>query len=482
MVGRREELKILEKIYNSNEAELLAVYGRRRVGKTYLISEFFRDKGIYFELTGTKDAKMQEQLINFSSEFSRVFLRGERNPSPANWTEALSQLKTAIDKLGGNKKVILFFDELPWLASQKSAFLQALEHVWNRHLSRNKQIIVIICGSAASWMITNIIHNKGGLHNRVTKKIRLLPFTLSETEEFLKSRNIDLDRKQITELYMATGGVAQYLKYAQRGESAAQIINNMCFNKDGELFGEFERLYRSLFDNYENHLKIIRALSISSTGLTKNELLKLTRLRSGGGSSKLINELEESNFIAYIPAFNKRKTTGKYILLDEYSLFYLTWIDKLPRSGLEAPGSDYWLKMRSSRSWSAWSGYAFENICFRHMTKIKTALGIAGINTVESGWSYVPAKNSEEKGAQVDMLIDRADNCINLCEMKYYDTEFLIDRDYATALKNRKDIFRKKTGTRKTLFTTMITIYGAKENEHYLSAVDNQLTVDDLFA
>lgn len=482
VVGRREELKILEKVRNSNDAELLAVYGRRRVGKTYLISEFFRDTGTYFELTGTKDAKMQEQLINFSSEFSRVFLRGERIPSPANWTEAFLQLKDAIDKLGGDQKVILFFDELPWLASQKSGFLQALEYIWNRHLSRDKRIIVIICGSAASWMITNIVHNKGGLHNRVTKKIRLLPFTLSETEDFLKSRSINLDRKQIAELYMATGGVAQYLKYTQRGQSATQIINNMCFNKDGELFGEFERLYQSLFDDYENHLKIIRALATSSTGLTKNELLDFTGLKSGGSFTKLINELEESNFIASIPTFNRKKTTCKYRLMDEYSLFYLTWIDKLPRSGLESIDKDYWLKLRSSRSWGAWSGYAFENICFRHFTKIKAALGIAGISTIESGWIYISAKNQEEKGAQVDMLIDRADNCINLCEMKYYDAEFLIDRDYANLLKNRKDIFRERTRTKKTLFTTMITIYGVKENEYYLSAVDNQLTIDALFA
>lgn len=481
IIGRSEELKALEKIYKSDDAELLAIYGRRRVGKTHLISNFFREKGIYFELAGTKDAKLREQLANFSNEFSRVFLKGERRASPANWTEAFVWLKDEIEKTDKNKKVILFFDELPWLASQKSGFLQALEQFWNRFASRDKRIVTVICGSAASWMIKNIIYGKGGLYNRVTKKIRLLPFTLAESEEFLKARNIDLDRKQILELYMTIGGIAQYLKCVERGKSAAQAVNDICFNKDGDLFGEFERLYGSLFDHYENHVSIIRALANTSTGLIKNELLKKVGLKSGGTSSKIIKELEEASFIAYVPAFNKRKARGKYRLMDQYSLFYLTWIEKANLTSFTDTSKDYWMKKRASREFDAWAGYAFENICFNHSAKIKSALGLTGVSTAQSGWSYIPPKGSAQQGAQIDMVIDRADNCINLCEMKYHDAEFTIDKEYSKKLKNKKNIFKEKTKTRETLFTTMITTYGVKENGHYLSAVDNQLTMDDLF-
>ncbi len=481
IAGRSDELKILEKIYKSKDAELLAIYGRRRVGKTHLISNFFKEKGIYFELTGTKDAKAREQLVNFSNEFSRVFLKGDRKASPENWTEAFVQLEDEIEKINRDRKIILFFDEMPWLNSKKSGFLQALDHFWNRHASRDRRVIAIVCGSAASWMIKNVIYGKGGLHNRITKKIRLLPFTLTEVEEFLKFRNIDLDRKQIIELYMAMGGIAQYLKYAERGKSAAQIINDTCFCKDGELFGEFERLYRSLFDSYENHVDIIRALAKAGQGLIKNELLKMTGLKSGGASSKTIKELEEAGFIVYVPAFNKRKASGRYRLIDQYSLFYLTWIEKANLTSLAGTNEDYWTKKRSSKGWDTWAGYAFENICFKHLAKIKSALGISGVSTIESGWSYIPPKGSKDDGAQIDMIIDRADNCINLCEMKYHDTEFAIDKECARNLKNKKIVFKEKTGTKKTLFTTMITTYGVKENEHYLSVIDNQLTMNDLF-
>lgn len=481
IVGRREELVILDKVYRSNEAELLAIYGRRRVGKTHLVSNFFKEKGVYFELTGTKNAKMHEQIVNFSNEFSSVFFKNEKTVFSKNWTEAFGQLKAEIEKAGKDKKVILFFDELPWLASQRSGFLPALENFWNRFASRDKRIIVIVCGSAASWMIKNVIFGKGGLHNRVTKRIRLLPFTLSETEEFLRARNVELDKKQIAELYMVTGGVPQYLKNAERGMSAAQIINDMCFNKDGALFDEFKRLYSSLFDNYENHVNIIKALAKALSGLTKNELLKRAGLMSGGASSNVIKELEEAGFIAYVPAFNKKKISGRYILIDQYSLFYLTWIEKANVMNFEGGIGDYWMKMRSSRNWETWAGYAFENICFKHLMKIKAALGLAGINTAISGWSYIPPKSSDDSGAQIDMMIDRADNCINLCEIKYCSAEFTIDKEYAKALKNKKDVFKERTKTRKTLFTTMITTYGVKENEHYLSVVDNQLTIDALY-
>ncbi len=481
IIGRHEELSILEKVYNSNEAELLAIYGRRRVGKTYLVSNFFKERGLYFELTGTKDARMHEQLVNFSNEFSRLFLKDEKTVLPCNWTEAFALLKTELEKADRHKKIILFFDELPWLASQKSGFLQALENFWNRYASRDRRIIVIICGSAASWMIKNVIFGKGGLHNRVTRRIRLLPFTLSETEEFLKAKGIELDRKQIIELYMVTGGVPQYLKNAERGRSSAQIINDMCFKKDGALFDEFKRLYSSLFDNYENHVGIIRALAGALNGLTMNELLKMAGLRSGGSSSKVIKELEEAGFIAYIPAFNKRKVNGRYILIDQYSLFYLTWIEKADITGFEGGEEDYWIKKRASRNWESWAGYAFENICFKHLTRIKSALGVGGVSTTASKWSYSPSKGSKDIGAQIDMIIDRADNCINLCEMKYWDAEFVIDKDYAKKLQNKKSVFKEKTCTRKTLFTTMITTYGVKENERSLSTIDSQITMEALF-
>ncbi|MGC1878463.1 MAG: ATP-binding protein [Rhabdochlamydiaceae bacterium] len=480
IIGRDEELEMLREIYESTEPQFLAVYGRRRVGKTYLISEFFKNRGVYFEITGMKEGATDEQLFQFAYEFSRQFNKEKRISTPKSWAQALNLLHEAIEKVEKGKKIILFFDEVPWLASPRSKFLNALEHFWNRYMSRNKNVIMIICGSSASWIIRNIINSKGGLHGRVTRKMRLLPFTLLETEKYLKSRHIELDRKQIIDIYMAMGGVPKYLSYIPRGKSATQIINEMCFSLNGGLYNEFDNLYMSLFENYEHHITIVKALAKAIDGLTKDELLDKAKLASGGSSSRIIEDLIDAGFLIYVPSFNKKKTKGIYRLIDEYSLFYLTWIAENSQIGLESIDLEFWIKKQGTPQWNAWSGCAFESLCLKHIQKIKKALGISGISTVESGWRYLP-KKSTQQGAQIDLVIDRADRCINLCEMKYNDTEFVIDKAYGEKLQNKKKIFREQTETTKTLFTTMVTTYGVKKNTHYLSVIDNQLTMDDLF-
>jgi len=480
IVGREDEIKILNEVYESSEPEFLAVYGRRRIGKTYLIHEFFKDKGLYFEITGMKDGTTSEQLFQFAYEFSRQFNQGKSIVPPKNWVEALNLLHQAIEKTDKNKKIILFFDELPWLASPRSRFLNALEHLWNRYLSKTKNIVMIVCGSSASWIIKNIINNKGGLHGRLTRKIRLLPFTLSETEQYLKARHIELDRKQIIDLYMAMGGVPKYLSYITRGKSAAQIINEVCFSLSGGLYQEFDNLYKSLFEGYENHIAIVKALSKCTQGLTKEELLEDTKLTSGGFSSKIIEELIDAGFLIYVPSFNKKKNSGVYRLIDEYSYFYLTWIKDNSKISFESIDPEFWIKKYRTAKWATWSGLAFESVCFKHIQKIKKALGISGVSSTESGWRYFSRKKGEQ-GAQIDLVIDRADKCINLCEMKYSDSEFLIDKSYEENLQNKKRIFREETNTNKTLFTTLVTTYGVKKNQHYFSSVDHQLTMNDLF-
>ncbi|MGL5264268.1 MAG: AAA family ATPase [Candidatus Rhabdochlamydia sp.] len=480
IIGRKKELELLQEIYESSEPQFLAVYGRRRIGKTFLISEFFKNKGVYFEITGMKEGSKSEQLFQFAYEFSRQFNAGERITPPESWAQALNLLHEAIEKIE-DRRIILFFDEVPWLASPRSKFLNALEHFWNRYISRNKNVIMIICGSSASWVIRNIINNKGGLHGRVTRKMRLIPFTLSETEKYLKSRHIELERKQIIDIYMAMGGVPKYLSYIARGKSAAQVINDVCFSLNGGLYNEFDNLYKSLFENYEHHIAIVKTLSKAIDGLTKNELLDKVKLTSGGTSSRIIEELVDAGFLIHVPSFNKKKSGGIYRLIDEYSLFYLTWIAEISKIGLENVDSEFWIKKQGTSKWTTWSGCAFESLCLKHIQKIKKALGISGISTIESGWHYSPKKELNESGAQIDLIIDRADKCINLCEMKYSHAEFTIDKSYVENLQNKKNVFKNQTETTKTLFMTMVTTYGVKKNTHYLSVVDNQLTMDDLF-
>jgi hypothetical protein len=478
--GRQKEIKILESIIQSQCPEFLAIYGRRRVGKTFLISEFFKNKGIYFELTGIKDASVKVQLNNFTIEYSDLFFKGKKQSVPSDWFEAFTQLRYQIEQIKTQNKIIIFLDELPWLASPKSNFLQALDHFWNRYMSRDHRIILIICGSAASWMIKNVINNKAGLHGRLTREIRLMPFDLSEVETYCKARDIYLDRKQLLEIYMAIGGVAKYLTYIERGKSSAQIINESCFSGNGGLYKEFNKLYASLFNQYEQHIKIIKALAKNRSGLTKNELLKRTGMTSGGTTTKIFNELEESSFIVYMKSFNKAKYSGKYRLTDEYSLFYLTWIEDIQNISIGGVDKDYWIKKYNSKAWTSWSAYAFESICLKHIENIKRALGISGVSTIESCW-FVKSQNETDQGFQIDLVIDRADQCINLCEIKFYSTVFKANKKFVEDQMNKKEQFKHYTKTRKAIFITLITTYGAEKNQYYQQIVDNQLTMDDLF-
>ena len=481
IIGREPELVILDRIYSSTKPEFLAVYGRRRIGKTFLISEYFRNKGYYFELTGSKDTPLKTQLSNFREEFADAFYSGVKQDMPNSWQEAFNQLRRKAEQLEPSKKIILFLDELPWLASQRSGALKSLEHVWNRYLSRLNNIILIVCGSAASWMLRKVIYNKGGLYGRLTAEMHLKPFTLSETELYLKAQNVLLNRKQIIELYLVFGGVAKYLSHVAQGKSSAQIIEENCFLHGGALPLEFQKLYDSLFDKPQQHIAIVTILAGKKSGMTQDEILKKTGISSGGGFTRLLSDLEDSGFILATNEFSYKKKERRYRLVDEYSLFYLTWIKPALENQIKNIAQNYWQSIQNSPAYTTWAGYAFEGVCLKHVDKIIDELKISVVARSATTWSYRPNKNNIQKGAQIDLVIDRADKCINLCEIKFCNSVFTITESYAENLGYKKTCFQEQTKTKKSLFTTLITSYGALTNPHYLSAVDNQLTMDVLF-
>lgn len=479
IVGREKEQAILMKLFQSKRAEFLAIYGRRRIGKTFLIHEFFKDKGLYLEITGINKAPKKEQLKNFFSELCAKFPQFNNKPCPREWSNAFSYLKELIQSVKPSVKFILFIDELPWFSSPKSGFLSALDYAWNRHLSRLPNVLLIICGSAAHWIIKNVINDKGGLHGRLSAHIPLQAFTLSETEKFLISQNVKLKRKQIVEIYMALGGVAKYLNNIPSGKSPAQIVNELCFSSTGLLFAEFPKLYKSLFNSPDKHIAIVKALAKKRCGMRQEELLKAARIEKGGGASDVLHELEEAGFIMSVPAFGKSSKNHLYRLTDEYSLFYLTWIEEIKGSILRNFDVDYWHKMAKTQLWHAWAGHVFENICLKHSFKIKQALGLAGVITKESHWRHRSSKLKE--GTEIDLVIDRADDCINLCEIKFCKEEFVVSKAYCQDLERKKRVFQQVTKTKKTIFLTMITPFGIKENDNTLGIIDQQLTLDVLF-
>lgn len=469
IIGRKSELSHLRKLKEATSSSFIAIYGRRRVGKTYLIRNAF-DNQFDFYVTGMWKVNLAQQLTNFHAAL--VKYDPLANPEePANdWFSAFQQLARLLDSGKPGKKTI-FLDELPWFDTTQSGFVSALEHFWNSWASARTDITLIVCGSAAGWMINKLINNKGGLHNRVTHRIRLEPFTLNECEEFLKYKGANFDRYQIIQLYMVMGGVPFYLEQINGTQSAAQNINRLCFEKDGILRTEFENLYKSLFDKAEKHIAVVESLSKKGKGLTRGELLEQAKLPSGGSITRVLSELEESGFIRKYIGYGNKERNSLYQLTDFYSLFYLKFIKK---SSILDEHS--WINGLDSPEQRAWSGYAFEQVCLAHVKEIKQALGISGVQTNTSSWI-----SNSRPGAQIDLLIDRRDHVINICEMKFSINNFTIDKKYADELRNKMGIFKEEVKTKKSLYLTIITTFGLHKNQYSMSLVQNDLTMDVLF-
>ena len=473
IIGRKEEQVEMMSFLKDDKPHLLAVIGRRRVGKTFLIREVYK-KNKVFEMTGLKDADLNKQLINFSLQMDLYLSKGEPYDKPEDWLRAFNLLSKALSELKTKEKPVVFFDEVPWIAGKKSGFTEALGHWWNNWASQ-KNIVVVICGSAASWMIKHIVNAKGGLHNRITKLITLMPFTLSETKTFFEAKNIEISNYQIIQIYLAIGGIPHYLEQIEKGKSAAQNIQKLCFTKDGVLRNEFENLYSALFDNATNHVKIIKALSSKSKGLERQKILKITKMSEGGYFSEILKELEISGFITSFEPLEKKKKDTLYRLTDEYSLFYLNFIE-----GQNKVNSEDWARISQGQEYKIWCGYAFENLCIKHVDKIKEALGISGVQTNFNSFLHKKSK-AYEKGFQIDLLIDRKDDVINICEMKFYGEKFNISADYSINLRTKKEGLKAVTGTKKMIHITFITTYGVVENKNKTDLVDNDFKLDIFF-
>lgn len=471
-VGRKEETATLNKALQSKEAELVAVIGRRRVGKTYLIRSVYKNN-LKFEMAGIQNGSRQEQLKHFTNRLNFHIQPTLPYQVPDDWQDAFQMLTIYFSKQNLKEKVVLFFDELPWLATRRSGFLNAFSSFWNTWASQNN-IVVVICGSAASWMIQKVVRNRGGLHNRITRRIHLSPFNLAETKAYFQSRSFNFNNYQIIQLYMAMGGIPHYLKEVEGGMSAAQNIDRIFFSKSGFLNEEFDLLYPALFENAENHIKIIRILAEKWQGLNRKEIIENGKFSNGGRITRCIEELEQAGFITSYYSFGKLKKGIRYRLTDEYSIFYLKFIE-----GKRIEEKGMWEKFSQTQTYKIWTGFAFENLCLKHIPQIKKALGISGVYSESS--SYRTKATEVLPGTQIDLVIDRNDQVINLVEVKFHNKEFTLTKSYAKELRTKMAIFESKTKTRKQLFMTMLTTFGILPNEHSIGLIDRALTMDLLF-
>jgi AAA+ ATPase superfamily predicted ATPase len=469
-VGREAEINILKELFTRNQSDLIAVLGRRRIGKTYLVKKVFKDQ-LIFHFTGIKNADKNTVIKEFTRKITELSHSAFTIAPPTTWMDTFGLLKSYLKSINSKKKKVVFLDEFPWMDTHKSGFLSAFEYFWN-DWAVDQNIIIVVCGSSTSWMLKNVVNNKAGLHNRITKYINLHPFTLKETRELLAARGIKLPFYEIVQLYMALGGVPYYLNEIKAGESAIQNIDRILFGENSTLKHEFSNLYRALFDQYEKYETIVKALSTKQKGLTRAEIINTTHLTNGGGLSRMLDELEESSFIKSFQPFGKEKKDTLYRLVDEYSVFYFQFNPSKKQAGS-------FIKMSTSPKYKSWAGFAYESLCIKHVHKIKEALGISGIFSQENSFFF--KGNDSESSFQIDMLIDRSDNAINLCEMKFYGNEYEFSRKESEQLRKRRELFREKTQTKKYLINTLITTYGLKSNENSVGVIDKVILMEQLF-
>lgn len=470
IVGRKEEIKRLTEYYDSGKSEFVAVYGRRRIGKTFLVHNLFCDK-FAFEMSGSIDSPANIQLSNFGYALQEY--GGNSIPMPSNWTEAFLSLKSLLkSNLTSGQRQVVFIDEMPCLDTPKSGFKQAFEHFWNSWAANQPEIMLIVCGSATSWMVSNLIDSHGGLHNRITHEIYLAPFTLGETEEFLQNNGFVWSRLSILQIYSILGGVPYYIGLLDKSMGVEANVDRLFFSDHGELKREYHRLYSSLFKNADIYMRIIEVLASCKEGLTRKEIADRLKIPSGGSLTSALRELQNCGFVR---SYNTRERRIKrkdqvFQLIDLYTLFYMSFCHN------GTTDTAFWSHLMGKPQQNTWYGLSFERICMLHIPQIKHRLGIDMIHTEYYSWR----SKTSTPAAQIDLLIERADNLINLCEIKYSQQPYTITQEEEMRIRNRVADFVEETGVRHGILTTMITTFGIRPNAHS-SVAQICLTMDDLF-
>ena len=471
IIGREREAGILKSCYESDQSEFVAIYGRRRVGKTFLVKEYFEDRFCFYA-TGILHGSREAQLHAWNTQIKRSGCAGVS--AADNWMTAFENLNTLLEHLyanGNKEKKVIFLDEIPWMATMHSDFLAGLDYFWNRWATSRRDVLLIICGSAASWITDKVINDSGGLHNRLTRRILLEPFKLKECEQFFIQRKIPLTRYQMVEAYMIFGGIPYYLSLMKPSLSLYQNVDEIYFTQGAELRDEFFNLYRSLYRNADNYVSVIETLATKGIGLTRGEIAVGSKISDGGRLTAILKDLSVSGFIREYKAYGQKKRDSLYQLVDFFSLFDIRFRNKHTEYT-----NDFWIRFSSTPAYSAWSGIGYEKICLTHLQQIRKKLGISGVLTSAYSWRG----EYDGTGAQVDLVIDRGDNIINLCEVKFSSGKYRIDKAFNESLRNKKSAFTNSVHTRKAVQTTMVTTFGLERNM-YSAEIVSEVLLDDLF-
>lgn len=471
MVGRVQERRCLDRCDGSDKSELVCVYGRRRVGKTFLVEQtlgpFFA-----FHVVGSKDAATSSQLREFGLELTD---RGDPNPNPpADWREAFNRLYKVITAPDAPRsphgKAVVFIDEFPWFAKQRSDFLSAFSTFWNRRSTTGQKLLVVICGSATSWVIEHVLESAGDMAARVTESIFLKPFALAETKEYFDSRGFGWDERSLIETQMVFGGLPYFFSLMSPHQSLAQSIDRLCLRPRAQLRDETMILLESTMRRSRLYVELFALLAQHRYGVPKAEAMRLL----GHSTNQFIKATAEAVKCGYVHEYKNlsKPQNPKYLMLvDPFILFHYRLIE--PAHG-DSPRS--WADFVADQErYTAWRGNAFEIVCLQHVRQLKSALGIGGVLTKEYPW----ASARKAGGAQVDLVIERADRIVNLCEMKFTDAPYELTSAVEQELVRKREVFREETGTRLALKTVLVSAQGTAG--YHDSQIAQIITADDLF-
>lgn len=477
MIGRKKELALLNSLCEEEKSKLVVVHGRRRIGKTFLVDYMFqthRKDCLFFKFTGSADQNSSVQKDYFVEAIYEWF-KVEPSKPIEKWHEVFIFLKRTIEAEIKEKnhqgKVIVFIDEVAWIDKHnKAGFLSAFGHFYNTYIEKNNNLIVILCGSNASWIKNKILKDTSGpLYHRVDVEIPLYPFDLQETKEYLiKEKRFDIDDKSVVDIYMILGGVAKYLSYLDSKLSIAQNINKLFFSLHAPLYSEYEALFKSLFyDKSSNHRKIMDLLISKQSGFEMMEIEKLLKEIKSSTLRVNIEELIDTGFIKPIARYAHASRNTKYIACDPLCNFFIKWVQPLSKNDI-ASLIDYFETKSTSHDYIIWQGFAFEMVMISNIELYLKARGLSsGVKSI-GYWDYT-TQSEDESGAQIDILIEYIGNTYDIVECKYYNDEFIIDKAYAKNIQNKKEMFIKYGIKNKKfdLKVVMLTTYGTKINQYY---------------
>ena len=468
IIGRKEEIKHLNQYYKSDKSEFIAIYGRRRVGKTFLVDMCFGQKYDFY-VSGTIEGTMDDQLFNFNASLRKY--GDAQTPVAKDWRQAFEALAALLEGKKKKGRMLIFIDELPCFDTPRSGFVKAFDYFWNTWASKRQNIMLIVCGSATSWMVDNLIDSHGGLHNRITKEMHLKPFCLQETEEYLKAAGINWPRLTLAQCYMVMGGIPYYLSLLDKTESLSTNIDRLFFARDGELRREYDRLFYALFRKPEKYMAVIKQLAKSRKGLSRQEIIARNKLTSGEDLTKILRNLEYCDFLRSYSANGDASSVNNkiYQITDQYTLFYLKFCERATTD------ENWWSHNLGTSQQNDWWGIMFEILCIFHIQQIKVALGISGIYTEYAGW-----RSKGDDKVQIDLIIDRADDIVNLCEMKYSKTDYTLTKSEAEKLVRRQSVFEQERKKAKGVQMVLITTKGLKHGKHS-GIISRVVTLDDLF-